>query len=139
MRVPTYDKLERVTQGLASKQPKYNWLLLSGLLTAFLWPGTQWAATATFAYDDLNRLTTATFDGSHIEYTYDSAGNIEKVLTPYVISITKPGNGFGTVVDDLGKLSCGDNCDGVYDLNALDSFQRQSHPEPGRFCTPIHN
>jgi len=77
------------------------------------------AATASYTYDELNRLTSATIDGSRIEYTYDSAGNIEKVITPYAISVTKSGDGAGIVADDLLKLNCGDDCDGVYDLNTV--------------------
>ncbi|MCP4550397.1 MAG: DUF11 domain-containing protein [bacterium] len=65
----------------------------------------------------MNRLTSATIDGSRIEYTYDAAGNITRVLTPYAIRASVSGT--GTVADDLGKLDCGDDCEGVYDLNTV--------------------
>ncbi len=77
------------------------------------------AATSTYTYDKLNRLTTATIDGSRIEYTYDAAGNITRVLTPYAISVSTSGSGTGSVTDDRGKIDCGDDCSGVYDLGAV--------------------
>ena len=79
-------------------------------------------ATATYTYDELNRLTSATIDGSRIEFDYDSAGNILSVITPYVVTVTRSGDGTGTVSDDLGKLSCGDDCDGVYDNGTVVSL-----------------
>lgn len=85
------------------------------ILWAFSLPGLVLGATATYTYDELNRLTSATIDDSRIEYVYDSAGNILSVITSYVIVATKSGDGTGTVADDLGKLDCGDDCDGVYD------------------------
>ena len=68
------------------------------------------AATASYTYDKLNRLTSATIDGSRIEYVYDAAGNITRVLTPYSIAVTSGGVGNGTVTDSLGKIDCGDDC-----------------------------
>ena len=75
--------------------------------------------SATYTYDSLNRLTSATISGSRIEYTYDSAGNMTRVLTPYSIAVSKTGTGAGVVSDDLGKINCGTDCGGVYDLNTL--------------------
>jgi len=75
-------------------------------------------AASSYTYDNLNRLTSATINGSRIEYQYDSAGNLIRVLTPYRIAVGKSGSGAGMVADDLGKVDCGDDCDGVYDLSS---------------------
>jgi hypothetical protein len=40
------------------------------------------AEIVTFTYDDLNRLTSATYGASRINYVYDAAGNILQVVTP---------------------------------------------------------
>ena len=40
------------------------------------------ADTITFTYDELNRLTSATYTTARIDYHYDSAGNITQVVTP---------------------------------------------------------
>lgn len=81
--------------------------------------GAALGQTATYIYDSLNRLTSATINGSRIEYEYDAAGNIVRVVTPYAISVALGGTGAGVVTDDLGKVNCGSDCSGVYDLNAL--------------------
>lgn len=70
---------------------------------------------SSYNYDSLNRLTSATIDGSYVEYVYDNAGNILEVNTPYTISTTVLGA--GTVTDDRGKINCGDDCIGVYENN----------------------
>jgi len=77
------------------------------------------AATANYTYDNLNRLTSATIDGSRIEYVYDAAGNITRVLTPYSIAVTISGTGTGTVTDNVAKIDCGDDCSGAYDSGAV--------------------
>ena len=91
-------------------------LLLWVVLTPCLLAG---SGTNTYEYDDLNRLTVAILDGSRIEYTYDAAGNIIQVLTPFAIGTHKIGAGNGAVSDNLGKLECGDDCQGVYNLNTV--------------------
>jgi len=40
------------------------------------------AEIVNFTYDDLNRLTSATYGISRINYVYDAAGNILQVVTP---------------------------------------------------------
>jgi uncharacterized repeat protein (TIGR01451 family) len=77
------------------------------------------AASSSYTYDNLNRLNSATIDGSRIEYTYDSAGNITRVITPYSVSVSKAGPGAGTVSDDWAKVDCRDDCAGAYDLNTV--------------------
>ncbi len=81
-----------------------------------------WSETATFTYDGLNRLTSATYENSMIEYTYDSAGNIERVFTPYSISVTKSGNGSGTVTSDVAGINCGSECVDIYEQNDIVTF-----------------
>ncbi|MEO8195467.1 MAG: hypothetical protein ABI689_01965 [Thermoanaerobaculia bacterium] len=41
-----------------------------------------------------------------------------RVFTPYSIAVSKTGDGTGRVTDDRGKIDCGTDCGGVYDLNA---------------------
>jgi len=72
-------------------------------------------ASNSYNYDSLNRLTSATIDGSYVEYEYDKAGNILAVNTPY--SISSSILGAGTVTDNRDKLNCGMECDGVYENN----------------------
>lgn len=56
-----------------------GWAILALLLLTVAQP----ASAATYAYDNLNRLTSVTYaDGSTIEYSYDAAGNILKVTPP---------------------------------------------------------
>ena len=104
-------------------------LQLAGALAFLAFAAPVWGATATFSYDSLNRLTSATIDGSRIEYQYDSAGNMTRVWTPYTILVSKTGTVGGVVVDDLGKIDCGDDCGGVYDLNTTVTLA--AAPEPG--------
>jgi len=66
------------------------------------------AETAIFTYDQLNRLTSATYGTATINYVYDSAGNITQVVTPSgcenVFYRDADGDGFG---DPNGSvLSC---------------------------------
>ncbi len=91
-------------------------------------PPATWQA-AEYSYDNLNRLTSATVRGSRIEYQYDAAGNLTRVHTPYSITVAKGGTGTGTVTDVQGKVDCGDDCTGVYDLGA--SVTLQAAPDPG--------
>lgn len=103
-----------------------------GWILALMWgasPGSSFGAVANYSYDSLNRLTSATIAGSRIEYQYDSAGNITRVVTPYAVLVTKAETGTGSVADSLGKLTCGDDCSGVYDLNTPVTLT--AAPEPG--------
>lgn len=79
--------------------------------------GMAFAENATFTYDSLNRLISATYGSSHIDYTYDSAGNITNAVTPYTLSVTKAGAGDGIITSDLSGIDCGSDCVGVYSLN----------------------
>ncbi len=95
-------------------------ILVSSLVAAaVLAPVVGSAHSASYTYDKLNRLTSATIDGSRIEYVYDAAGNITRVLTPFSVAVAISGGGTGTVTDDLGKIDCGDDCSGAFDLDAV--------------------
>lgn len=67
------------------------------------------AATATFTYDQLNRLTSATYGTVRIDYSYDSAGNITQVVTPLTGAITyyrdADGDGFGFSGDSIDSYT----------------------------------
>jgi RHS Repeat len=60
---------------------RWTYPFLSLALLAFF-AGHVHAQTATFTYDQLNRLTSATYGTDRVNYLYDSAGNITHVVTP---------------------------------------------------------
>ncbi len=114
----------------ASIQQTASAVRLGSLLTIFLFTVLPASAqTTTYTYDTLNRLTSATIAGSRIVYEYDSAGNMTRAWTPYAIGVAKTGMGWGSITDDRGKLSCGADCSGTYDLNT--PVVLTATPEPG--------
>jgi len=61
------------------KRPLY--IAVSAILLLMLFSASVFAVTATYTYDELNRLTQVAYDnGNRITYTYDAAGNITKVV-----------------------------------------------------------
>ncbi len=66
---------------IGSRNTKSTLIILAVLLWVG-WGGSVCAETATFTYDALNRMTSATYAGVTIEYVYDPAGNITRVFTP---------------------------------------------------------
>lgn len=55
--------------------------LAAGIVLGFLVLGTCQAGDISYDYDALNRLTKVTYDdGSTVEYEYDLAGNITRVI-----------------------------------------------------------
>ncbi|MGE5416831.1 MAG: Ig-like domain-containing protein [Acidobacteriota bacterium] len=64
------------------------------------------AAADIYTYDDLNRLTSVTYDdGSKITYTYDAAGNILSITNT---GVTKPVTGIALNVQELNLTVGGD-------------------------------
>ena len=60
---------------------RYCWAMVAMMLVEMCF-SSAFAVTATYTYDNLNRLTQVTYDnGNSIEYTYDAAGNITHVNT----------------------------------------------------------
>ena len=58
---------------------KYYYAMVAIMLVGMI-VSSAYAATATYTYDNLNRLTHVSYDnGNSIEYTYDAAGNITRV------------------------------------------------------------
>lgn len=58
-----------------------------------------WAEDVTFTYDELSRLTSATYGTATINYVYDSNGNITQVVTPSgcdnIFYLDADGDGYG--------------------------------------------
>ncbi|RLB70045.1 MAG: hypothetical protein DRH03_07630, partial [Deltaproteobacteria bacterium] len=67
-----------------------TFLILASVLFSALF---AFSDTTTFTYDASNRLTSATYGSSRVEYSYDAAGNRIQVVTPYTITVTKSGLG----------------------------------------------
>jgi len=84
-----------------------------------------------YSYDSLNRLNSATIDGSYVEYVYDKAGNLLETKTPHTISVTVMGA--GTVTDNRNKIDCGEDCVGVYGNNT--SVTLTATPDAGNIFT----
>lgn len=73
------------------------------------------AATITYTYDNLNRLTKVDYgNGVTEQYTYDAAGNrLTLVATGnplFSLSITKAGTGSGTVTSSPAGMQCPPTC-----------------------------
>jgi hypothetical protein len=75
------------------------------LFTAF----PTFAENVTFTYDNLNRVTSATYGTDRIEYHYDSNGNITQVVTPAgctdVYYRDADGDGYGNLSNPLHSCS----------------------------------
>lgn len=61
---------------------KKNVIVHTLMLAVMLLAGPVSGLVVTFTYDELDRLTSATYDTNRINYVYDSAGNITQVVTP---------------------------------------------------------
>lgn len=66
----------------ANNLPQFKGNVLIAVLFLLVSASPALAETVTFTYDALNRLTSAAYGTTrYIEYTYDSAGNITRVVT----------------------------------------------------------
>jgi len=94
------------------KRPFY--IAVSAILLLVLFSASAFAVTASYTYDELNRLTQVSYDnGNHIKYTYDAAGNISKVdclsstdkSSLYVVNGSGSGEyGSGSIVNITANL-----------------------------------
>ena len=98
--------------------------LISLAVIAFLlaFSVTSYAETATYMYDELNRLVRVQYDdGSVVQYTYDGAGNRLQIQTPDLIPPTTTASPSGGLYNTNKSvtLTCddgtgGSGCDKIY-------------------------
>jgi RHS repeat-associated protein len=128
-----YDELDRLTS--ATTTHATDTLLdlgygydADGNLTSY----TDDTGTASFTYDDLNRLIAATYPGSQsYGYTYDAVGNLTQAVTPsgttnYTYDAANRISNAGFVYDDNGSLTSDGTRTFTYD--ALDRLTGVSTP-----------
>ena len=95
--------------------------LFGGLLGGL--PGIINAETVTYTYDPNGQLIKADYGGGNtITYAYDEAGNIVALTATgqaqkYTLTVSKSGDGSGTVTSNPAGINCGTDCDQAYDPN----------------------
>lgn len=110
-----------------------TWPISLAIMTTPLGMGS--AETMTYTYDANGQLIKVDYgDAKSTVYTYDGAGNILTRVTTggtaqYTLTVSKSGDGSGTVTSNPAGINCGADCDQAYDPHTGVSLA--AIPSPG--------
>jgi len=103
------------------------------LLLIFLSVSASFAGSATYIYDNTNRLIKVEYgDGTSVNYIYDSVGNLISRNVTYKtenLNVSKAGTGTGLVISADTHINCGSSCN--YTYNYGDNTILTATPDPG--------